>query len=204
MCRKNNVYEPIGDGISGFVYSGKRNGKEVAIKRMFLDDGFMVLEDVKREFRIAEILSTLYPAQFVNLVEKKVLWDKVEAHIVFELLRCDLYHAIRDRSLWMALNLSSIARQMIDAIEKMHRHGFVHCDVKSKNMLLDFPLVRLKMCDFGMVHEASSLVETPVDREITTINCRAPELCFLGKSLGSSSKKVDVWSLGCVLAELFL
>merc|ERR1712151_681253 len=89
--------------------------------------------------------------------------------------------------------------QCVRGLAYMHCRGIVHCDIKPQNLLLDGKSHTLKLCDFGT---AKRLVN---GKSQTSYVCsryyRAPEL-ILGATMYSTS--VDLWSAGCVFAEMLL
>lgn len=89
--------------------------------------------------------------------------------------------------------------ELLCALGEVHRCGYVHCDVKPGNILVDpsvHPAV-LRLADVGMA------LDRPYRADRTGVLCtalyRAPEL-FLGAL--EFTPAVDVWSAGCVLAEM--
>lgn len=82
----------------------------------------------------------------------------------------------------------------------MHTMGFMHRDVKPLNCLIDPTNHILKICDLG---SAKSYFMEPEEKSVTYIQSRyyrAPE-CIFGNE--SYSYKIDIWSIGCVIAEMF-
>ncbi|CAL6324637.1 unnamed protein product [Bathycoccus prasinos] len=91
------------------------------------------------------------------------------------------------------------AYQMARGLAAIHKIGVCHRDIKPQNLLVDTQTHALKICDFG-----SAKTLTPGEPNISYICSRyyrAPELMF-----GSTdySTAIDVWSVGCVVAELLL
>jgi len=89
--------------------------------------------------------------------------------------------------------------QLCRALSHIHSMGICHRDIKPQNLLLDPRNHQLKLCDFG---SAKALVAgEPNVSYICSRYYRAPELIF-----GSTdySTAIDVWSQGCVGAELLL
>lgn len=108
--------------------------------------------------------------------------------------------------------------QLFRSLAYIHSQGICHRDIKPQNLLLDPTSGILKLCDFG---SAKILVENePNVSYICSRYYRAPELIFgatnyttkIGKRLkyqkfwkdSFADKDIDVWSTGCVMAELML
>lgn len=109
--------------------------------------------------------------------------------------------------------------QLFRSLAYIHSQGICHRDIKPQNLLLDPNSGILKLCDFG---SAKILVENePNVSYICSRYYRAPELIFgatnyttkigeLFPLLNSKScdqnadTRPDVWSTGCVMAELML
>lgn len=105
--------------------------------------------------------------------------------------------------------------QLFRSLAYIHSQGICHRDIKPQNLLLDPNTGVLKLCDFG---SAKILVENePNVSYICSRYYRAPELIFgatnyttkIGKSYPSFmnlvlTNSLDVWSTGCVMAELML
>merc|ERR1719382_2071170 len=88
---------------------------------------------------------------------------------------------------------------MSRACAYIHAVGICHRDIKPQNILVNGRSHELKICDFG---SAKLLVKgEPNVAYICSRYYRAPELIFESSSYTTS---IDVWSLGCVIAELFL
>ncbi|KAI8878194.1 kinase-like protein [Backusella circina FSU 941] len=88
------------------------------------------------------------------------------------------------------------AIQLLRSLSLLYRHGVVHCDLKPENILLKHPTKStIKVIDFG----SSCLENERVYTYIQSRFYRAPEI-ILGLNY---SMAIDMWSLGCILAELY-
>ena len=94
--------------------------------------------------------------------------------------------------------VKDLAWQLFEALRYCHSLGVVHRDVKPSNMLLGADGT-LKLIDFGLAKYCDT--SKVMSMSVVTLRYRAPEV-LLGDL--AYSFPVDVWSAGCVVAELFL
>ena len=102
--------------------------------------------------------------------------------------------SVIDLFLWWTF-LQSIAIQCLESLQFLHGLGLIHCDLKPENILVkSYSRCEIKVIDLG-----SSCFETDhLCSYVQSRSYRAPEV-ILGLPY---DKKIDVWSLGCILAEL--
>ncbi|XP_039063180.1 probable serine/threonine-protein kinase dyrk2 [Hibiscus syriacus] len=121
--------------------------------------------------------------------------------IVCELLKANLYefHKFNRESggevYFTMPRLQSISIQCLEALQFLHGLGLIHCDLKPENILIkSYSRCEVKVIDLG-----SSCFETDhLCSYVQSRSYRAPEV-ILGLPY---DKKIDIWSLGCILAEL--
>lgn len=104
-----------------------------------------------------------------------------------------------DRHRFSIAEIKCLFRQLIDGVRYIHEHWVVHRDLKPTNILLNNCGV-LKVCDFGLARHYGDPLR-PYTQRVQSLWYRAPEL-LLGQK--SYSPSVDVWSVGCVFAEILL
>eukprot|EP00250_Pteridium_aquilinum_P015096 c22375_g1_i1 orf=623-4615(+) len=121
--------------------------------------------------------------------------------IVCELLRANLYefHKFNRESggevYFTMPRLQSITLQCLEALEFLHRLGIIHCDLKPENILVkSYSRCEIKIIDLG----SSCFQSDHLCSYVQSRSYRAPEV-ILGLSY---DQKIDIWSLGCILAEL--
>ncbi|CAL9051562.1 unnamed protein product [Musa banksii] len=121
--------------------------------------------------------------------------------IVTELLRANLYefqkynHESGGQVYYTLPRIQAIARQCLEALEYLHNLRIIHCDLKPENILIkSYSRCEIKVIDLG-----SSCFETDnLCLYVQSRSYRAPEV-ILGLPY---DQKIDIWSLGCILAEL--
>ena len=200
--------ESIGRGTYGVVYKGinKETNEIIAIKKIKIDfENEGIPSTSLREITILRELS--HP----NIVElKDVVCEDNKLYLLFEYVDYDLRKFL-DESGPEPLDddtIKSFLYQILDAVAYCHSKRIIHRDLKPQNLLID-KKCNLKIADFGLAR-AFSIPIRPFTKEvrksilltlIVTIWYRAPEL-LLGVS--EYSTPVDIWSIGCIFAELCL
>ncbi|XP_031340074.1 glycogen synthase kinase-3 beta isoform X3 [Photinus pyralis] len=193
----------IGNGSFGVVYQAKLSdtGEMVAIKKVLQDKRFKNRElQIMRKLEHCNIVKLKY--FFYSSGDKK---DEVYLNLVLEYIPETVYKVARHYSkLKQTIPISFIKvklymYQLFRSLAYIHSLGICHRDIKPQNLLLDPVTGVLKLCDFG---SAKHLVKgEPNVSYICSRYYRAPELIF---GAIDYTTKIDVWSAGCVLAELLL
>ncbi|KAK1781401.1 hypothetical protein QBC45DRAFT_321307 [Copromyces sp. CBS 386.78] len=150
----------------------------------------------------------------VNILQKLREWDPKNKHsmvnfthsfyfrghlcISTELLDMNLYEFIKSNAFrgFSVKLIRRFTKQMLSSLLLLKQHKVIHCDLKPENILLRHPLhSEIKVIDFG----SSCFENEKVYTYIQSRFYRSPEV-ILGMTYGLP---IDMWSLGCILAELF-
>lgn len=184
--------------------------KMVAIK--ISRKGASFLQQGKREVSILERIQTFQSTQpnqdldlFVRALDS--FFHGGHLCIVFELLADSLFDLVKyswevrpDRPGLSLRMVRKMTHQLICALITLRNSKIIHCDLKPENIALAQPnRPRLKILDFG----SSCLVsDSPINQfpYIQSRYYRAPEI-LLGTGYSCA---IDIWSLGCIIAELYL
>ena len=111
-----------------------------------------------------------------------------------------IYVFVKDTSLILtAANIKCYTLQTLLGLEYLHSNWILHRDLKPNNLLVDSSGC-LKLGDFGLAKYFGS-PNRQYTHEVVTRWYRAPELLFGAKKYGTG---VDIWAVGCILAELLL
>lgn len=95
--------------------------------------------------------------------------------------------------------VKNVIIQLMSGVAYLHNSWILHRDVKTSNILYNNK-GEIKLCDFGLARRYSSCLESYTNAVITPYY-RPPEL-FLG--VEKYSTEVDIWSCGCILAEIII
>ncbi|XP_076336803.1 cyclin-dependent kinase 2-like [Tachypleus tridentatus] len=189
--------EKIGEGTYGVVYKArdKETGKLVALKKIRLEtESEGVPSTAIREIAL---LKELDHNNVVRLLD--VIHSEKKLYLVFEYLNQDL-KKLMDSAPTSGLPLplvKSYLWQLLQGIAYCHSHRVLHRDLKPQNLLIDKE-GNIKLADFGLAR-AFGVPLRSYTHEVVTLWYRAPEI-LLGAKFYSTP--VDVWSMGCIFAEM--
>ncbi|AES91061.1 putative protein-serine/threonine kinase CMGC-CDK-PITSLRE family [Medicago truncatula] len=202
-CRSVSEFEmikKINEGTYGVVYKAKdkKTGEIVALKKVKMDmerEGFPI--SALREMNI--LLSLDHPS-IVDV--KEVVVDDNDnndgTYMVMEHMQYDLKQLLESKSQPFSMGeIKSFMKQLLEGVKYLHDNWILHRDLKTSNILLNKD-GKLKICDFGMSRQYGSPLKQYTSL-VVTLWYRAPELLLGAKKY---SKAIDMWSLGCIMAEL--
>ncbi|KFQ94944.1 Homeodomain-interacting protein kinase 1 [Nipponia nippon] len=205
LCSMTNSYEVLeflGRGTFGQVAKcWKRSTKEiVAIK--ILKNHPSYARQGQIEVSILSRLSSENADEYNFVRSYECFQHKNHTCLVFEMLEQNLYDFLKQNK-FSPLPLKyirPILQQVATALMKLKSLGLIHADLKPENIMLVDPArqpYRVKVIDFGSASHVSKAV---CSTYLQSRYYRAPEI-ILGLPF---CEAIDMWSLGCVIAELFL
>jgi len=191
----------IGNGSFGVVYQATviETGETVAIKK--------VLQDRRFKNRELQMMGMLDHPNVVTLkhcfYSKGEKPDDVFLNLVMEYIPETIHRTLRNhtkaKKLVPLMYTKVYMYQVCRSLAYIHSLGICHRDIKPQNLLLNTKSHDVKLCDFG---SAKILMRNePNVAYICSRYYRAPELVFEATEYSCA---IDIWSLGCVMAELLL
>eukprot|EP01116_Phalansterium_solitarium_P012113 TRINITY_DN2811_c0_g1_i1.p1 TRINITY_DN2811_c0_g1~~TRINITY_DN2811_c0_g1_i1.p1 ORF type:complete len:462 (+),score=149.10 TRINITY_DN2811_c0_g1_i1:133-1518(+) len=194
---KYEVLGTIGEGSYGVVLRcrHKQSRELVAIKKFKQsdDNDETVRKTTKREVKILRML------KHDNIVAlREAFRARGKLYLVFEYVDSTVLERLEQDGAGPSAEL--VRRwlyQLTSALFFCHAANVVHRDIKPENLLVTAGDT-LKLCDFGFARNVAT--RSAITRYVATRWYRAPELLVGASAYG---KPVDVWALGCMLAEMY-
>ncbi|KAF5374781.1 hypothetical protein D9758_000149 [Tetrapyrgos nigripes] len=198
----------IGEGAYGSVAAAlhKPTGRQVAIKKILPFDHYLFCLRTLRELKLLKFFSDSCLNEnivsILDIIKPDSLDSFKEIYFIQELMQTDLHRVIRTQSLTDD-HCQYFIYQTLRALKSIHSADIIHRDLKPANLLLNANC-DLKVCDFGLARSVKTTV--PLGKEkglmteyVATRWYRAPEIML---SFKMYTKAVDLWAVGCILAEL--
>jgi cyclin-dependent kinase 7 len=193
------VIKALGQGTWGVVHMAeqKGTGRIVAIKKIKserAEEGvnFTAVREVKllRDFKHENIIA---------LVDVFTTPDRALA-LVYECAHTDLEKILANRAIPISLaDIKQHIRSLLVAVEACHDRWILHRDLKPDNMLF-LEDGTMKLADFGLARMYGT-PKTRLSPQAITLWYKPPELLMGANEYCSA---VDMWSVGCIFAELLL
>ncbi|KAJ0454719.1 putative protein-serine/threonine kinase CMGC-CDK-CRK7-CDK9 family [Helianthus annuus] len=192
--------EKIGQGTYSNVYRARdlQTGRIVALKKVRFDN--FKPESVSFMAREIKILRTLDHPNVMKL--EGIITSKLSCNIylVLEYMEHDLSGLLSCPHVkFTDSQIKCYMLQLLKGIDHCHSRGVLHRDIKSSNILINNEGV-LKIADFGLANFFDNKNKQQLTNRVVTLWYRPPELLLGSTSYGPC---VDMWSVGCVFAELF-
>uniref|UniRef100_A0A2P2JT07 Protein kinase domain-containing protein n=1 Tax=Rhizophora mucronata TaxID=61149 RepID=A0A2P2JT07_RHIMU len=200
--RRANTFEKldkIGQGTYSNVYKARDllTGKIVALKKVRFDN--LELESVKFMAREILVLRRLDHPNVLKLEGLVTSRMSCSLYLVFEYMDHDLSGlAARQGVKFSESQVKCYMMQLLSGLEHCHNQGVLHRDIKGSNLLIDNEGI-LKIADFGLATLYNPEHKVPMTSRVVTLWYRPPELLLGATYYGVG---VDLWSAGCILAEL--
>ncbi|XP_075044161.1 homeodomain-interacting protein kinase 3 [Mixophyes fleayi] len=205
LCSGKNTYEVLdflGRGTFGQVVKCLKRGSNEVVAVKILKNHPSYVRQGQIEVGILAKLSSENAEEFNFVHAYECFQHRNHTCLVFELLEQNLYDFLKQNK-FSPLPLKvirAILQQVATALKKLKSLGLIHSDLKPENIMLVDPVrqpYRVKVIDFG---SANYISKTVCSTYLQSRYYRSPEI-ILGLPF---SEAIDMWSLGCVIAELFL
>ncbi|XP_041852336.1 homeodomain-interacting protein kinase 3a isoform X2 [Melanotaenia boesemani] len=205
LCSLKNSYEVLeflGRGTFGQVVKCWKRGTNEVVAVKILKNHPSYARQGQIEVEILARLSSENAEEHNVVRALECFQHRSHTCLVFEMLEQNLYDFLKQNK-FSPLPLKiirPILQQVATALKKLKSLGLIHADLKPENIMLVDPSrqpYRVKVIDFGSASHVSKAV---CSTYLQSRYYRAPEI-ILGLPF---CEAIDMWSLGCVIAELFL
>ncbi|CAL4950112.1 unnamed protein product [Urochloa decumbens] len=189
----------IGSGTYSNVYRARDtvSGRIVALKKVRFDN--LEPESVKFMAREILILRRLDHPNVIKLEGLVTSRMSCSLYLVFEYMEHDLAGLAASPDVKFTLpQIKCYMQQLLSGLEHCHDNNVLHRDIKGSNLLLDNNGI-LKIADFGLATFFDPRHKRPMTSRVVTLWYRPPELLLGATDYGVG---IDLWSAGCILAEL--
>ncbi|KAF9270376.1 Pkinase-domain-containing protein [Marasmius fiardii PR-910] len=192
----------IEEGSYGVVFRArdKGTGDIVALKKLKLDEE-------KNGFPITALreINALMSCRHENVVgvREVVVGDTLtQVFVVMDFIEHDLKSLLTLMpSPFLQSEVKTLMLQLLSAVKHCHSNWILHRDLKTSNLLMN-NRGTMKVADFGLARRYGDPVGVGgMTQLVVTLWYRAPEI-LLGAETYSTA--VDMWSVGCIFAELLL
>jgi cyclin-dependent kinase 12/13 len=222
-CNKVDTYEKViqvGEGTFGKVYKARykdfinneNNGNtNNSIKSEFVALKKILMENEKEGFPLTAIreimiLKRLNNKNIINLLEivtskpSEKNKNRGNVYLVFDYMEHDLSGLISRKFDFSIALIKSILKQILLGLDYLHDNNIIHRDIKGANILLNNK-GEVKLADFGLarLHNPNPNQNKKYTNRVVTLWYRSPELLLGATNYGTA---IDIWSVGCVFAEL--
>jgi len=197
---KYKMIRQVGHGAYGVVISANdlSNNSQVAIKK--ISRAFEDPVDAKRilrEIKLMKMFNHENVIRVLDIVPPAPLCEEFEdIYIVQDLMETDLHRIIYSKQPLSIDHIQYFVYQILRGLKYIHSANVLHRDLKPSNLLLNSNC-DLKICDFGLARVAEESGDQT--EYVVTRWYRAPEIMLACQDY---SKAIDVWSVGCIFAEL--
>ncbi|XP_022650703.1 cyclin-dependent kinase 7-like [Varroa jacobsoni] len=193
--------EYLGEGQFATVFKAKdaNTGNIVAVKKIKLGSRAEARDGINRTaLREIKLMQELQHENVLSLLD--VFGQKSDISLVFDFMITDLEAIIKDsRIILYPAHVKCYILQCLRGLEYLHHNWILHRDLKPNNLLVDDKGI-LKIGDFGLAKFFGSPTRI-YTHQVVTRWYRSPELLFGARIYGTG---VDMWAMGCILAELLL
>lgn len=206
VSRSYKLEKIIGEGAYGTVASAihQPTGSLVAIKKINPFDKQLVCIRTIRELQLLQFFNGHENIIGLRDVQRPSSFDAFsEVYIIQDYMPSDLHRLIYTEPL-LNRHFQYFTYQILRGLKAIHSAGVIHRDLKPSNILVN-KYCDIKICDFGLARiqniDKNGYQNCKLTEYVATRWYRAPEIMLL---LSSYSTAIDIWAVGCILAELIL
>lgn len=198
------LFVQVAQGTFGLVFRGwdRKRNVEAIIKL----DSRATESSCKHYMKEIAILNEVKGCRHVVQLIDSYEYDKGRYALVFQVCQFEVYEtflkpATSEDFFYLSINdIKIIGSAVLETLQDLEKQNIVHGDLKPENLMYDKESRETTVIDFGNAFHPKT-VQYPPDRLLQTRYYRAPECaCY---HTPAYSMPMDIWSLGCILYELY-
>lgn len=198
IAYRYEILEILGRGSYGQVIKAYDHKNKIHVAMKIIRNIPCILKQAKIEIQILRRLS-MYEQEceyLISIIDNFIFRSHI--CITFHLLPMNLYeyHKSKNYKALPSYLLKIFSEQILSGIKFFHNLGILHCDLKPENIMLSSNKSSFKIIDFG----SGCFLNRRIFKYIQSRYYRSPEVIL---ELGYD-QKIDIWSFGCILAELVI
>ncbi|KAG5485638.1 hypothetical protein LSCM4_06594 [Leishmania orientalis] len=200
---KYTLLKILGMGAYGIACSclDSESGEKVSIKKC--RDVFRDVEDGKRVLREIDMMRFFHHENLLNVVNilpplKREYNSFEDVYVVTPLMDVDMNVVLRSRQVLEESHMQYFVYQILRGLKYLHSANVAHRDLKPANLVTNISC-ELKIIDFGLSRSVDVPYSELTDYVITRWY-RPPELLLENTNYSTA---VDIWSVGCIFAEMY-
>ncbi|XP_056338511.1 LOW QUALITY PROTEIN: mitogen-activated protein kinase 11 [Oenanthe melanoleuca] len=188
---------PVGSGAYGSVCSAydTKTRQKVAVKK--LSRPFQSLIHARRTYRELRLLKHMKHENVIGLLDVFTPATSIEnfneVYLVTNLMGADLNNIVKCQKLTDD-HIQFLIYQLLRGLKYIHSAGIIHRDLKPSNLAVNEDC-ELRILDFGLARQT----DDEMTGYVATRWYRAPEIML---NWMHYNQTVDIWSVGCIMAEL--
>ncbi|KAG8343755.1 Protein kinase domain [Trypanosoma vivax] len=200
--RKYTVLKILGMGAYGIACSclNEETQEKVSIKKC--RDVFRDLDDGRRVLREIAMMRFFNHENLLHVMDILPPMENYEefrdVYIVTPLKDVDMNVVLRSRQVLEEAHVRYFVYQILRGLKYLHSAGVAHRDLKPANLVTDISC-ELKIIDFGL-SRSIAMPQLELTDYVITRWYRPPELLLENTSYNTA---VDIWSVGCIMAEMY-
>ena len=215
--KRYTMIRTVGSGAYGVVISASDAKTDTSVAVKMVPKAFSDEIDAKRILREIKLLKHFRHENIVSLVDMmppnvKYVEDFNDVYLVTDLMETDLHRIVYSKQKLSIDHAQYFIYQVLRGLKYIHSCRVLHRDLKPSNLLVNSNC-DLKICDFGLARGINRDPNDPytmgtagggtmlLTEYVVTRWYRAPEIML---ACHEYSYPIDVWSVGCIFAELLL
>lgn len=152
------IREKLGTGARSTIYkaSDDQTGQIIALKRVVMEqaEDARIFEQVETEFSVSKQVDHKFLRKCHKVIKRRKLLKIHEILMVMEMVEGVSLERSKSLSL---IDIMVVFRMVAQGLDAMHKAGFVHCDMKPNNVMINLPKAEIKIIDLGQSCEIGTV-----------------------------------------------